>query len=80
MFRTFAFQQFKRYDQNLFATELQTAKSKMMITKQHTIIASDIDPTMISIAKENAKHAGVADYITFETKAIADYIPGPELI
>jgi methylase of polypeptide subunit release factors len=29
----------------------------MMLTKQHTIIASDINPEMISIAKENAKHA-----------------------
>lgn len=51
----------------------------MMLDKQHTIIASDIDPRMISIAKENAKHAGVEDYITFETKNISDYMDGPEL-
>ena len=80
MFRKFAFQQFRRYDQSLFTKELKAAKDKMMLTKQHIIIASDIDPTMISIAKENAKHAWVENYITFETKAIADYIPGPELV
>jgi putative N6-adenine-specific DNA methylase len=51
----------------------------MMLTKEHTIIASDIDPTMISIAQENAKHAGVENYITFTTKDIAEYVSGPEL-
>jgi len=79
MFRNFAFQQFARYDQTLFTTEFETAKSKMMLTKQHTIIASDIDPNMISIAQENAKHAGVIDYIHFETKNISDYMNDPEL-
>lgn len=79
IFRWFAFQHFARYDQTLFTTELQAAKAKMMLTKQHTIIASDIDPTMISIAQENAKHAWVENYITFTTKDIAEYINDPEL-
>ena len=78
-FRTFAFQSFKRYDQTLFTTELASAKSKIMTAKSHTIIASDIDPTMISIAQENAKHAGVENYIHFETKNISDYMTAPEL-
>lgn len=73
-FRNFAFQQFARYDQSLFDKELATAKAKIMTNKQHTIIASDIDPTMISIAQENAKHAGVLDYIRFETKDINEYL------
>lgn len=50
-----------------------------MLDKQHTIIASDIDPTMISIAQENAKHAGVENYITFITKDIADYLNDSDL-
>ncbi len=79
-FRKFAFQHFTRYDQNLFAKELESAKSKIMLNKQHTIIASDIDPEMISIAQENAKYAGVWDYISFETKNISDYISSWELI
>jgi len=79
MFRNFAFQRFARYDQSLFDKEIASAKSKVMIAKQHTIIASDIDPTMISIAQENAKHAGVEDYITFEIKNISDYMDAPEL-
>lgn len=80
IFRGFAFQHFARYDQTLFTTELNAAKAKMMLEKEHTIIASDIDPTMISIAQENAKHAGVENYITFTTKDINDYVSGPELV
>lgn len=79
MFRSFAFQRFDRYDQKLFTAELASAKSKMMLSKQHTIIASDIDPNMISIAQENAKHAGVIDYIHFETKNMSDYMDDQEL-
>lgn len=78
-FRNFAFQQFARYDQSLFDKELAAAKAKIMTNKEHTIIASDIDPNMISIAQENAKHAGVLDYIYFETKNISDYISAWEL-
>lgn len=80
IFRTFAFQHFSRYDQTLFTTELKAAKAKMMLEKQHTIIASDIDPRMVSIAQENAKHAGVENYITFITKDISDYINDQELM
>ncbi len=79
MFREFAFQQFKRYDQSLFDKEFDIAKEKIILEKKHTIIASDINPEMISIAQENAKHAGVADFITFETKDIKDYLDGPPL-
>lgn len=50
-----------------------------MLEKQHTIIASDIDPEMIEIAQENARIAKVDKYITFTTKDIKDYISGPEL-
>lgn len=79
IFRDFAFQQFARYDQSMFDKEFEAAKEKIMLEKKHTIIASDINPEMISIAKENARHAGVADYITFETKDIKDYLDGPPL-
>ena len=45
-----------------------------MLDKQHTIIASDIDPQMIKIAQENAKNAGVEKYISFAVKDINDYL------
>ena len=52
----------------------------MMLDKQHTIIASDIDPQMIKIAQENARNAGVEKYIHFEVKDVKDYVDVPELV
>jgi putative N6-adenine-specific DNA methylase len=72
--RKFAFQQFPRYDQSLFTKELETAKAKIMTNKEHTIIASDLDPLVLKIAQENARIAGVENYISFEVKDIKDYI------
>ena len=77
--RWFAFQYFPRYDQKLFDAELQAAKNKMMLDKQHTIIASDIDPQMIKIAQENARNAWVEKYISFAVKDIKDYIGKEQL-
>jgi putative N6-adenine-specific DNA methylase len=73
-FRKFAFQQFGRYDQSLFTKEIEAAKKKIFLEKQHTIIASDIDPEMIKIAQENAKNAGVEKYIQFSVKDVKDYL------
>lgn len=77
--RKFAFQEFLRYNQSLFAKELEAAKAKIMTKKEHTIIASDIDPLVVKIAQENARIAGVEEYINFEVKDIKDHIAWPEL-
>jgi len=58
----------------LFTAELQSAKNKVMLNKEHTIIASDIDPEMIKIARENARNAGVENYIQFECKDVKEYL------
>ena len=50
-----------------------------MTKKEHTIIASDIDPLVVKIAQENARIAGVEEYINFEVKDIKDHIAWPEL-
>lgn len=72
--RWFAFQYFSRYDQTLFDRAVQEAKGKMMLDKQHTIIASDIDPQMIKIAQENARNAWVEKYIRFAVKDVKNYL------
>lgn len=79
MLRRFAFENFARYDEELLYKEIEAAKNKVITNKWHTIIASDIDPEMINIAQENAKNAGVEEYIHFETKDISDYMNDPEL-
>ena len=46
--------------------EKEVAEAKQAINDHHVVIyASDIDPNSIAIAKENAKLAGVEDYIEF---------------
>ena len=57
MHREFAFEQFERYPKDLLQHEKQKALHGIIHDKPHTIIASDIDPTMIAIAKENAQNA-----------------------
>ena len=41
------------------------ARDKMFLAKEHKIIGFDIDKDTLKIAKQNAKFAGVADYIVF---------------
>lgn len=79
LMRSFAFEHWKRYDPSILAQEKQLAKAKMMLDKEHTIIASDIDPKMIEIAKANAKNAGVDHYIQFAVKDMKDYITQPAM-
>jgi len=85
-FRNFAFEAWDRYDKSIlldlkknFLPSSEWNHQKSFLKKEHIIIASDIDPEMIRIAQENAKVAGVIDYITFETKDIKDYLDSPPL-
>ncbi|MBU0627166.1 hypothetical protein KKG31_02925 [Patescibacteria group bacterium] len=57
MLRTFSFQDFDRYDQDIFLKEKEEAQKKIMTEKKHNIIATDIDEDMIKMAKLNAKNA-----------------------
>lgn len=57
MKRTFAFEEFSWYDKSYLATEKEKAEAAVIRDKEHTIVGSDIDPTMIAIAKDNAKNA-----------------------
>lgn len=63
--RTFCFQKWKDYDEELFKKiELELAQAR--VKPQHDIMASDIERFSISIAGRNARRAGVQDYITFK--------------
>lgn len=70
--RNFAFNNFDWVDNNLYKQEIENAKSK--ISKNHApIIASDIDQSILEIAKVNANNAGVLDDIRFKQVAIKDF-------
>lgn len=55
--RYFAFEKFAWYDKEILSTEIKRANEVIIKDKEHVIIGSDIDPTAIAIAKENAENA-----------------------
>lgn len=63
--RIFAFQYMHNYDKTLFDQIKQQCIDDSFPNKMYNIIWSDIDPSIIKIAKDNAKRAWVADTIQF---------------
>ena len=65
LFRSnYSFMHVKNYNADFFNSEME-ALQKNICTSKATIIASDIRPEAIEIAKLNAKEAGVEDLIEF---------------
>ena len=63
--RSFSAEKWEECDQKLWLDARENARAKEY-HGEYTIIASDIDPSAIKIAEENAQRAGVADIIRFE--------------
>jgi len=63
--REFAAQQWHWLDSNIWADAKEEAKSREF-QGNYEIWGGDIDPKCIDISKENAKRAGVSDFIRFE--------------
>ncbi len=74
--REFTAQQFTTMPQQVWAEEAEAAKAREFRGDYH-IFGSDVDPKSLSIARSNARKAGVAEYITF-TEADARTITLPE--
>ena len=73
--RTFLFEEYNHLlDKKIWAEAYELAKSKIdkdfLKDKHISLYGSDINPKMISIAKYNAKKAGVLNIIDFETKSV----------
>lgn len=62
--REYDYLQFPWYPAELHKEVVADAKTKVF-DQSYQIFGSDIDPEMIAIAKENARHADVSDTITF---------------
>lgn len=71
--RKFAFEKLGLVDPEITANERELAKTKTF-DWDYSIRASDIDPEMIEIAKENAARAWVAGEINFEVKDFMEYL------
>ena len=72
----FAFENWPDFDAELLETIYNDDSTEREITVP--IIGADISPRAIEIARENARSAGVARYITLEAKSIARWEQTPQ--
>lgn len=70
--RKFAFDNFDWFDQDLHKNELEKAKASVK-PLEAPIWASDIDQSILEIAKVNAHNAGVLQDIRFKQVAVKDF-------
>ncbi len=64
--RNFAFEQWKGFDSELFDRLYNDDSGEREVT--HPILGADISPKAVEIARRNLKSAGVARYVTLDTK------------
>ncbi len=62
---SYSFMYLKEYNRATWRTLKAAARRRARSARRLRIIASDIDPAMVEIARANAKRAGVADAIEF---------------
>lgn len=72
----FAFENWKDFDADLLQEIYNDDSGEREVTCP--IIASDLLPKAVEIARDNAKSAGVDRYITFETKSIVKWEAAPQ--
>ncbi|RHW49856.1 class I SAM-dependent RNA methyltransferase [Bombilactobacillus bombi] len=70
--RHFAFEKFPWFDSNLLTNAQEQARTQILPSGDLQIQASDIDGSMIDIAKLNAHQAGVLHDISFKQVAVKD--------
>ena len=70
--RSFAAEEFWQIDASLWEEERARAESEICHDSSFRCYASDIDPKVLAIAKENAKRAGVDKHIKFFVKNALD--------
>ena len=70
--RRFAGENFPEIDKKIWLDERLAARDLIRKSDNH-IFSSDIDPSAIKLTLENAKKAGVEEYITAETVDVKDF-------
>lgn len=66
LYRDFTAMQWPAFDKGIWEDARSAARAKEF-SGNYNIVGSDIDPKAVEMAQENAKRAGVADIIRFET-------------
>ena len=74
--RHFAFENWPDFNRELLEEIYDDDSMERDVTVP--IVGADVSPRAIAIARENAKHAAVERYITFETKPISQWTEAPQ--
>ncbi len=78
--RTFAAEYYEFLPENVFEMAREKAKSEIKHDADFMGLGTDIDPAMVSLARANAKLAGVGDCCQFTKGDVADYTPNTEAL
>lgn len=71
--RRFAFNDWENFDKRYFELAFTEAKDREKRNEKIDILASDIDPKAVKIAKRHAERAGVADKIVFSVADVKNF-------
>ena len=80
MYRRFAAEHYDFIGRSCFAKAREEAKELVRHNVPFRAVGSDIDPEAVSIAKENAKRAGVFDLCEFRQADALQFTPEPDSI
>lgn len=80
MYRRFAAEHYDFIGRSCFAKAREEAKELVRHNIPFRAVGSDIDPEAVSIAKENAKRAGVFDLCEFRQADALQFTPEPDSI
>ncbi len=70
--RVFAFEQFANFDEGAWEAMRGVKSARAPVARFY---GSDRDAGAITMSRDNAERAGVADYVTFQKSAIGDIVP-----
>ena len=76
--RRFTAEKWRQVPAEVWQEERTAARELMRHDIDFHAYGSDIDPAALNVARENAKRAGVENYITFELKDVKDFEPVTE--
>lgn len=71
--RNFSCEKWNMFEEKLWEDEKQLAKSKVKTNVNFKAYGYDIDEASLDLAKQNAKRAGVSEYIKFKKQDIKDF-------
>lgn len=73
LFRRFAFNEWKNFDQSHYENAVNEAKDKECRDREIDFVGSDVDAKAIKLAKRHAQRAGIEDKVKFFVRDVKDF-------